>query len=292
MKQYHNLIKHVLENGTRKLNRTGVDTISVFNYNYEINLNNGFPLLTTKKINWKNIVIELLWFLSGKKNIDFLKLHGCKFWDTWAGKDNIVPSAYGSYWRKFPYTDRGLKFGDTDQISWVLNEMRNNPESRRMVVSAWYPQNAEYSKLPPCHYSFVFNVQNINNEQRLCLHLTQRSADLALGVPYNIASYSLLLYLMAQMSGLKVGIFAHSLVDAHIYTAKENGDMAEYNHIIGLIEQLKREPKPLPKLTIDSSIRELKDIDGLMVLSTEDIMKYFVLENYDPFPAINFKVAV
>jgi thymidylate synthase len=315
MRQYNDLIKHVLANGTRKPNRTGVDTISTFNYNYEIDLNEGFPLLTTKEISWKNIVIENLWFLSGEKSIDFLKRHGCKFWDAWAEPENRneVPSAYGNFWRHFPIPNPSPypSVAYNDQIQWVLNEMRINPMSRRMVVSAWAPHNAQFSKLPPCHCMFIFNVQNImyeydrsmsanivemvqKIEPRLCLHLTQRSCDVALGVPYNIAGYALILHLMAQMAGLKPGIFAHTLVDAHIYTCKEDGSQKEYDHIPGLKEQITRGPKPLPKLIIEPTIRDLKDIQELLnpKLTTDEIMKNFVLEGYDPYPAIKFKVAV
>lgn len=395
MKQYLDLVKHVLETGTRKENRTGVDTISTFNYNYEIDLKDGFPLLTTKSVSWKNIVVEMLWFLSGQTDISILKRHGCKFWDAWADPETgKVPSAYGNFWRQFPthYEEHTKVLGDlstisdpepdmilktylhagfNDQIAWVLAELKRNPMSRRMVVSAWAPGNAQTSKLPPCHCLFMFNVQNeelfekvfsvhgIDNselgyvesdnandalvkahvkypghpdlfvsstqsdfelsiaksvrwntkedgiqlhgplvpsrvKQRLCLHLTQRSCDVALGVPYNIASYALLLSLFSHFTGIEPGIFGHTLVDAHIYTAKPDGSKAEFDHIPGLKEQLTREPKALPKLIIDPSIKDLSDIERLMgpEVSTEEVMKHFVLEGYEPYPAINFKVAV
>jgi thymidylate synthase len=580
MRQYHELVRHVLETGTRKENRTGVDTISTFNYNFEHDMREGFPLLTTKAVSWKNIVIEMLWFLSGQTDISILKRHGCKFWDAWADENGKVPSAYGSFWTNFPpgqepeavaprepsgndyvkptfdqvsaetghdwcgqtfesqkcgsfrvirhvgsdaesrslfdiqfiatgyikravrrdviqqgtvrdrytatthgvgyygerttrtaidkdllkvwlhmldrcynpdckefpyyglkgvtvckrwhnfdnfhadcqnlpnwinkrdnpkkyaldkdfysarcyspttcvwllHTDnrlyahakavrveypdgevtvvlsvadaaatsklnksrvltciergesfRGFKFSwagvhrkplPNNQIAWVLAELQRNPMSRRIVVSAWAPGNAQTSKLPPCHCLFMFNVQNepildmksalksvvqadVMNaldgaaglpqthtpsqyKQRLCLHLTQRSADVGLGVPYNIASYALLLSLFSHFSGIEPGIFAHTLVDAHIYTAKPDGSMAEFDHIPGLKEQITRKPEELPKLIISPEIKTLADIERLMApeVTTDEVMKHFVLEGYEPAPAINFKVAV
>jgi thymidylate synthase len=325
MKQYHELVQHILDNGTRKENRTGVDTISTFGYYFEHDLREGFPLLTTKNISWKNIVVEMLWFLSGQQDISILKRHGCKFWDAWADSNGKVPSAYGNFWRRFPVhgvrdsSDHTID-GDeccayNDQIKWVLGELRRNPMSRRMVVSAWAPGNAQYSKLPPCHSIFMLNVQNEEGpvpavamfdaqgnqvrqhglpSPRLCLHLTQRSCDTALGVPYNIASYALLLSIFSHLSGIEPGIFGHTLVDAHIYTAKPDGSMAEYDHIPGLKEQITREPLPLPKLMISDSIKELADIERLMKpeVSTDEVMEHFRLGGYDPYPAIPFKVAV
>lgn len=375
MKQYVELVKHILATGTRKENRTGVDTISTFNHNFEHDLRDGFPLLTTKSVSWKNIVVEMLWFLSGQTDISILKRHGCKFWDAWADEQGKVPSAYGNFWRHFPVHGEpplcavcgrhGLPLNTTpdpekvrksicrdcgqegpdpypkqmltsynDQIAWVLAELKRNPMSRRMVVSAWAPSNAQTSKLPPCHCLFMLNVQNefgppgedpkmspemraqILDEvkgtsdehallarmaqmeklptKRLCLHLTQRSCDTALGVPYNIASYALLLSIFSHLSGIEPGIFAHTLVDAHIYTAKPDGSMAEYDHIPGLREQVSREPRPLPKLKISDEIKSLADIERLMgpEVTTEEVMRHFVLEGYDPHPAIAFRVAV
>lgn len=365
MRQYSALVRHVLANGTRKENRTGVDTISTFGYFYEHDLRAGFPLLTTKSISWKNIVIEMLWFLSGQTDIAILKRHGCKFWDAWADSRGKVPSAYGNFWRHFPVhstrdssdirVDGDDYCGFNDQIAWVIDELKRNPMSRRMVVSAWAPGNAQYSKLPPCHSIFMLNVQNettrtfhyghnygedpacgagfayredtymsvlphgngmrpgmkwcpkckeaipslkdppgLDDPRRLCLHLTQRSCDVALGVPYNIASYALLLHLFSRFSGIEPGIFGHTLVDAHVYTSKPDGSMAEYDHIPGLKEQIEREPKSLPKLVIDPTIRDLKDVEALMdpKLTTDEVMGHFVLEGYDPYPAIPFKVAV
>ncbi len=297
MKPYLDLVREVLTKGTRKPNRTGVDTLSTFNFNYEIDLREGFPLLTTKEISWKNIVVENLWFLSGERHIGLLKKHGCKFWDPWADEQGFVPSAYGNFWRHFPVpSENGAssnESGHNDQIAWVLAEMRKNPMSRRMVVSAWAPGNAQTSKLPPCHSIFMFNVQlDASGDPSLNLHLTQRSADVALGVPYNIAGYAFLLELFARMSGIRAGIFAHTLVDAHVYTAKADGSMAEYDHVPGLRVQLEREPRALPRLTIDPAIRELSDIKPLLEADTPMVMKHFTLTGYEPHPAIGFKVAV
>ena len=333
LKAYLDLMNHILDNGTRKENRTGVDTLSTFNYNYELgfgknnlynkpehnyyHIDDKFPLLTTKKISWKNIVAEMLWFLSGDVKIDILKKHNCKFWDAWADEEGYVPSAYGNFWRAFPsqLTDdqndeldkmEGEMGGHpgsayfpsmmyNDQVRWVLEELKRNPMSRRLVVSAWAPNNAQTSKLPPCHLMFIFNVQlDQDGEQRLCLHLTQRSCDSVLGVPYNIASYALLLMLFSQMTNIKPGIFAHTLIDAHIYTANEDGSQVEYDHIPGLKEQLTRELRELPTLLIDSSIKDLEDIEKLIdeSVSTEEMLDKIKLNDYNPHPTIKFKVAI
>ncbi len=322
MLAYHDMVQEVMCYGTRKENRTGVDTLSTFNYNYELCWDNSLysrtahgahrlpnhhvlpnpelpgetiPLLTTKQISWKNIVVEMLWFLSGNTDIGILKQHGCKFWDPWADDSGNVPSAYGHFWRQFPGPWNSPSARCNDQLAWVVNQLRTNPMSRRLVVSAWAPSNAQTSKLPPCHFAMCFNVQlTRDGEQRLCLHLTQRSCDLALGVPYNMASYGLLLLIMSHLTGIKPGIFAHTLLDLHIYTSKANGDKAEWDHVPGLQEQLKRQPGALPRLIIDPSIKELSDIEALMKpdVSTDQILEAFKLEGYDPAPAIKFKVAV
>lgn len=333
MQQYLDLVQSVLRTGTRKENRTGVDTLSTFGHYYEVDLAYGFPLLTTKQISWKNIVCELLWFLSGQTDISILKRHGCKFWDAWADPETgLVPSAYGNFWRQFPVhgvflDDNCNEFGDAlgppipkptiefnDQIRWVIDELNRNPMSRRMVVSAWAPGNAQTSKLPPCHSIFMLNVQNRNivhyvpeegrtdrlvpsvvgTKQRVCLHLTQRSADVGIGIPFNIASYALLLSLFSRFSGIEPGIFGHTLVDAHVYTAKPDGSMAEYDHVPVLKEQLTRKPKDLPKLIISDQIKTLSDVEALMhpSVTTEEVMKHFVLEGYDPWPTLKMKVAV
>lgn len=292
MKVYLDTVREVLDKGQRKENRTGVDTISTFNINYEIDLRQGFPLLTTKAISWKNIVVENLWFLSGETNIALLKKHGCKFWDPWADDKGEVPSAYGNFWRHFPVHDEG-RAAFRDQIAWVDAELRRNPDSRRLVISAWAPGNAQNSKLPPCHAMFILNVQrDERGEPLLNLHLTQRSCDVALGVPYNIAGYALILELFARWSGIRAGTFAHTLVDAHIYTGKPDGSMAEYDHVPGLMEQLERAPRALPRLRIDPRLRALDDLKPLLSASTEELMQSFVLEGYDPWPALAFKVAV
>jgi thymidylate synthase len=305
MKQYQDLVRHVLANGTRKENRTGVDTLSTFGYYYEHDLRDGFPLLTTKSVSWKNIVVELLWFLSGSDKSEFLERHKCGFWKPWYLEDGRVANCYGTAWRDFP-THMG---GYNDQIAWVINELKTKPMSRRMVVNAWAPENAQVAPLPPCHAMFVLNVQNEpwykfssmekgdgegGYTQRLCLHLSQRSADVALGIPYNIASYALLLSLFSRFSGIEPGIFGHSLIDAHIYTSKPDGSMAEYDHVPGLILQCEREPLPLPKLVIDDSIKSLEDVEALLheSVTTDDIMSKFKLEGYQHHPEIKFKVAV
>ncbi|HLK35113.1 MAG TPA: thymidylate synthase [Polyangiaceae bacterium] len=293
MEQYLDLVRAVLSRGTRKPNRTGVDTLSTFNENYEIDLRRGFPLLTTKEISWKNIVVENLWFLSGETNIGLLRKHGCRFWDPWADAQGRVPSAYGNFWRHFPTHDAEGAPSFNDQVRWVVEEAARNPNSRRLVVTAWAPGNAQTSKLPPCHLLFMLNVQtDERGEPLLNLHLTQRSADVALGVPYNIAGYALLLELFARFTGLRAGLFGHTLVDAHVYTSKPDGSMAEYDHVPGLRLQLERAPRPLPRLAIDPSIRKLDDLRPLLEADTATVMKHFVLTGYDPHPAIAFKVAV
>jgi len=317
MRQYLETVKEVLTKGKRKSNRTGVDTLSTFNINYEIDLAEGFPLLTTKKISWKNIVVENLWFLSGDKHIGLLKKHGCKFWDPWADDAGFVPSAYGNYWRHFPVHKKHSLFegiptpGFNDQISYVINEIKKNPMSRRLVVSAWDPGNAQTSKLPPCHCLFAFNVQV--DEESVCskhlepdytncgicrlslslnLHLTQRSCDVALGVPYNIAGYAFILSVIGHLTGIRPGIFAHTLIDAHIYTAKKDGSMAEYDHVPGLEEQLTRQPGKLPTLEISDDIKSLDDIAELFKADTAQILSKFELKGYTAAPAIKFKVAI
>jgi thymidylate synthase len=317
MKVYKDMIIEVLDHGTRKENRTSVDTLSTFNWNYELSWDwrlatsagsaglsrhgepmwpYGVPLLTTKRISWKNIVVELLWFLSGDPSIDILHRHGCKFWDAWADEDGNVPSAYGNFWRHYPSGRFQHPFvGYNDQLTWIINTLRKDPMSRRCVMSAWAPENAQNSKLPPCHFAVYFNVQlNQRGEKRLCLHLTQRSCDLALGVPYNMASYGLLLLIIGRLVGIEPGIFAHTLCDLHVYTKKPNGDKAEWDHVPGLKEQLTRPARDLPRVVIDPSIRELSDIEALMKpeVTTERILEVFKLEGYDPHPAIAFKVAV
>jgi thymidylate synthase len=296
VKQYLDLVRAVLSKGTRRANRTGVDTISTFNENYEIDLREGFPLLTTKEISWKNIVVENLWFLSGETHIGLLKKHNCRFWDPWADERGNVPSAYGNFWRHFPVHEGSgpsARAEFNDQIRWVVDELRRNPMSRRLVVSAWSPANAQTSQLPPCHLLFMFNVQlDEKGEPLLCLHLTQRSADVALGVPYNIAGYALLLELFSRFTGIRAALFGHTLVDAHVYTRKADGTMADYDHVPGLRAQLEREPRRLPKLTIDPAIQSLDDLRPLLEADTDTVLRHFTLAGYAPHPPIAFKVAV
>jgi thymidylate synthase len=279
MKEYLDLIRLVLEQGTLKKSRTGVDTISCFAAHYRVDLSKGFPLLTTKEVNWPAVLRELLWYLSGEDHIRNLRQH-TKIWDAWADEAGNLDTAYGRYWRRFPspYKDEAgnWQVREVDQIQWVIDTLKREPTSRRMVVTAWEPGNAETSKLPPCHYSFVFNVQ----DGRLNCHLSQRSGDLAIGIPFNLACYAALTQMIAQEVGLNLGWFSHTIVDAHIYTAAPGSGMAEYDHVPGLREQLKRKPRPLPTLVIAK-----KPLDRL---TFED----FQLLDYHPHPKIKFKVAV
>jgi thymidylate synthase len=279
MKQYLDLVRHVLENGHRKENRTGVDTISCFGCHYKVDLADGYPLLTTKKMYFNSMLRELLWYLSGEDHIRNLREH-TKIWDAWADEDGNLDTAYGYYWRRFPSAERqddgDWRVREVDQIGYVIDTLKKNPNSRRMVVTAWEPGNAIGSKLPPCHYTFTFNVQ----QGRLCCHLNQRSGDIALGIPFNLACYSALTMMIAQEVGLEPGIFSHFIIDAHIYTAKADGSMAEYDHVPGLRAQLDREPQPLPRLHIAK-----KPFDEL---TFED----FTLEGYQPAPLLRFAVAV
>jgi thymidylate synthase len=279
MKEYLDLVRLVLEKGVRKSNRTGVDTISYFGAHYQVDLAKGYPLLTTKEVNWQAMLRELLWYLSGEDHIRNLRQH-TKIWDAWADENGNLETAYGRYWRRFPspYQDADGRWHvrEVDQIQFVMDTLKKDPTSRRLVVTAWEPGNAQSSKLPPCHYSFVFNVQG----NRLNCHLTQRSGDIALGIPFNLACYATLTQMIAQEVGLTVGYFSHTIVDAHIYTARADGSLAEYDHVPGLLEQLKREPRPLPRLVIARKpFHELRFED-------------FRVEGYNPHPKIKFKVAV
>ncbi|MCE9638074.1 MAG: thymidylate synthase [Planctomycetes bacterium] len=279
MKEYLDLVRFVLDNGERKSSRTGVDTLAVFGASYRVDLANGFPLLTTKAMYWKSMLHELLWYLTGEDHIRNLR-QKTKVWDAWADADGNLETAYGYYWRRFPSAKRrpdgGWDVTETDQIRYVIDEIRRNPNSRRLVVSAWEPGNAIASRLPPCHYTFAFNV----NGGRLNCHLNQRSGDIALGIPFNLAAYSALTMMIAQEVGLAPGFFSHFIVDAHVYTAGADGRNAEFDHVPGLREQLLREPRALPKLVIAR-----KPLDDLRF---ED----FQVVGYDPHPKIDFKVAV
>ncbi len=264
MKQYHDLLNHVLTHGNKKEDRTGTGTISVFGYQMRFNLAEGFPLLTTKKVHLKSIVHELLWFLQGSTNIQYLKDHGVSIWDEWADENGNLGPVYGYQWRNWPKPD-GTHI---DQIAQVVESIKKNPDSRRLIVSAWNVADVEKMKLPPCHAFFQFYV----SDGKLSCQLYQRSADIFLGVPFNIASYALLTMMVAQVCDLQLGDFVHTLGDAHIYL----------NHMEQVQEQLSRTPRALPTMHINP---EVKDIFGFKF---ED----FTLEGYDPHPAIKAPVAV
>lgn len=264
MKQYHDLLKHVLDNGVEKSDRTGTGTKSIFGYQMRFNLQEGFPALTTKKLHLRSIIHELLWFLKGNTNIRYLHDHNVTIWDEWADENGDLGPIYGHQWRSWPTAD-----GKTiDQISQALELIRNKPDSRRIMVSAWNVGEIEKMALPPCHVMFQFYVA----QGKLSCQLYQRSADIFLGVPFNIASYSLLTMMMAQVTGLKAGEFIHTFGDAHIYL----------NHMEQVHLQLSREPRKLPQMKINP---DAKDIFGFRY---ED----FELVNYDPYPAIKAPVAV
>jgi thymidylate synthase len=264
MKQYLDLLRHIRANGTIKSDRTGVGTQSVFGYQMRFNLEDGFPLLTTKKVHLKSIIYELLWFIAGDTNIKYLNDHGVTIWDEWADENGDLGPVYGHQWRSWPTPD-----GKTiDQLSAVVEQIRRNPDSRRLIVSAWNPAEVDKMALPPCHSMFQFYVA----DGRLSCQLYQRSADVFLGVPFNIASYALLTMMIAQSCGLKAGDFVHTLGDAHIYL----------NHFDQVATQLSREPRPLPRMVINP---EKKDIFSF---EYED----FTLEGYDPWPVIKAPIAV
>lgn len=276
---YLDLVKRVMDEGVFKPSRTGIDTISLFSAHYQLDLAAGFPLLTTKKMNWNAVLRELLWYLSGENHIRNLRQH-TKIWDDWADADGNLDTAYGYYWRHFPSAEKDAdgqwRVREVDQIRYVIDSLKKNPESRRLVVSAWEPGNAIRSKLPPCHYTFAFHAAN----GRLNCHLCQRSGDLALGIPFNMAAYAALTQMIAQEVGLQAGRFAHTIVDAHIYVAKPGAATQDHDHLEGLKQQLTREPYPLPKLLIAP-----KPFDELRF---ED----FELVGYRCHDPIRFKVAV
>jgi len=331
MRQYLDLVTDVLESGTYKPNRTGVDTIAAFSRHYAIDLDEGFPLLTTKDLSgarWNSLLHELVWYLSGDEHIRELR-EETGIWDAWADEDGNLDTAYGRFWRRFPVPDEGLsgeswpdddhrwrnEEGTFDQIAYAVDQLRENPTSRRIVISAWHPANAAVSTLPPCHYTFVLNVQG----DELNVHLTQRSGDIALGIPFNIAAYSLLVTAIARRTGFDPGTFAHTIVDAHVYCgAGDRGawyadnldavqsrvaavdDPEAYrdvrawvestappepegherdDHVPGLLEQCARAPRERPE--IDVADVPLDD------LSVDDIE----LSGYDPAPGIRFGVA-
>ncbi|MGY1488353.1 thymidylate synthase [Methylobacillus pratensis] len=264
MKVYHDLMRHVLEHGHKKEDRTGTGTLSVFGYQMRFDLAEGFPLLTTKKVHLKSIIHELLWFLQGSTNIAYLKENGVSIWDEWADAQGNLGPVYGYQWRSWPTPDGG----HIDQISQVIEAIKRNPDSRRLIVSAWNVADVDKMKLPPCHAFFQFYVA----DGKLSCQLYQRSADIFLGVPFNIASYALLTMMVAQVCGLKLGDFVHTLGDAHIYL----------NHLEQVREQLSREPYPLPAMRINP------DVKDIFAFHFED----FTLENYQSHPAIKAPVAV
>ena len=341
MRQYHELVADTLAGGCHKPNRTGVDTVAAFSHHYEVDLAEGFPLLTTKRMDgyrWNSLIHELLWYLSGEEHVRNLR-EETKIWDAWADEDGHLDTAYGRFWRRYPIPDgneqlpgeswpeAGHRWTETettpdgetrrvfDQIGYVLDTLEENPNSRRLVVSAWHPANAAVSTLPPCHYTFVFNVQG----DRLNVHLTQRSGDIALGVPFNLAAYSLLTHAVANRTGFDVGSFGHTIVDAHIYCGSgdrgawyaenltELGDRVRavedrseyvdvrewledaappepeadgnYDHVPGLLTQLSRKPGDRPRIEVaDKPLDELE---------YDDVR----LEEYDPDPGLSFAVA-
>jgi thymidylate synthase len=264
MKQYHELMQHVLQNGTQKHDRTGTGTISVFGYQMRFNLQDGFPLVTTKKVHLRSIIHELIWFLKGETNIKYLKDNGVSIWDEWADDTGELGPVYGSQWRSWP-TPNG---GHIDQISQVIKQITTNPDSRRLIVSAWNVAEIENMALPPCHSFFQFYVA----DGKLSCQLYQRSADIFLGVPFNIASYALLTMMVAQVCGLQTGDFVHTFGDAHLYN----------NHLEQTKLQLSRECKVLPLMKLNPEIKDIFDF------KFED----FSLENYDPHPHIKGAVAI
>ncbi|MFN3367143.1 MAG: thymidylate synthase [Exiguobacterium mexicanum] len=264
MKQYHDLCTHILENGVVKEDRTGTGTTSVFGYQMRFNLQDGFPLITTKKLHTRSIIHELLWFITGDTNVKYLQDNGVRIWNEWADEDGNLGPVYGAQWRSFPKPD-----GTTvDQLAQVIEQIKTNPDSRRLIVSAWNPGQLEDMALPPCHLMFQFYVA----DGKLSCQLYQRSADTFLGVPFNIASYALLTHMVAHVTGLEVGDFVHTLGDAHIY----------HNHLEQVKLQLTREPRPLPTLNI------LRDVSSIEDFRFED----FEIVGYDPHPHIKGEVSV
>lgn len=264
MKQYLDLLRHILDDGVEKSDRTGTGTISTFGYQMRFNLEDGFPLVTTKKLHLKSIIHELLWFLRGDTNVRYLQENGVRIWNEWADENGDLGPVYGAQWRSWPAAD-----GSTiDQIAAAVDDIRHNPDSRRIIVSAWNVADLPRMALAPCHLLFQFYVA----DGRLSLQLYQRSADTFLGVPFNIASYALLLMMTAQVTGLRPGEFIHTLGDAHIYK----------NHIEQARLQLTRDPRPLPRMILNPAIRELSNF------TYDD----FTLEGYDPHPHIKAAVSV
>ena len=271
MKQYLDILNRILTEGTRKGDRTGTGTISIFGTQSRYNLENGFPLLTTKKLHLKSIIYELLWFLQGDTNVHYLQEHGVRIWNEWADADGELGPVYGHQWRSWPDYDGGV----IDQIQYVVDQLKNNPNSRRMIVSAWNVAEVNRMALPPCHTIFQFYVDYPQGQEapgRLSLQLYQRSADTFLGVPFNIASYALLLQMMAQVTGFRTGDFIHTTGDTHLYL----------NHLDQARLQLTRQPRPLPTMRLNPDVKSIFDFHY------DD----FQLENYDPWPHIKADVSV
>ena len=264
MKQYLDLLRHIRTEGVKKEDRTGTGTISTFGYQMRFNLEDGFPLVTTKKLHLKSIIHELLWFLQGDTNVKYLQENGVRIWNEWADENGDLGHIYGYQWRSWPTYDGGF----IDQISEAVETIKHNPDSRRIIVNAWNVADLKNMNLPPCHMFFQFYVAN----GHLSLQMYQRSADSFLGVPFNIASYALLLQMMAQVTGLKAGDFIHTLGDAHIYL----------NHLEQVDLQLTRKPRPLPRMILNP------DVKDIFSFKYED----FTLEGYDPHPHIAGKVSV
>jgi thymidylate synthase len=264
MQQYLTLLQHILDHGTKKDDRTGTGTLSVFGYQMRFKLTDGFPLLTTKKVHHRSVIYELLWFLTGSTNIEYLNQHGVSIWDEWADEQGELGPVYGYQWRSWP-TAAG---GSVDQISELIQQIRSNPDSRRHIVSAWNVPDINQMKLPPCHCLFQFYVV----DGCLSCQLYQRSADVFLGVPFNIASYALLTLMIAQICGLEAAEFIHTFGDVHLYS----------NHFEQAKLQLTREPRTLPQMRLDPQVTSVSEFD----------YPHFTLENYDPHPHIRAPIAV
>ena len=268
MQQYHHLLETILKNGVKKKDRTGTGTISIFGHQMRFDLKEGFPLVTTKKLHLRSIIHELLWFLKGETNIEYLKENKVSIWDEWADENGDLGPVYGKQWRKW----EGLNGTIHDQITEVIEQLKTNPDSRRLIVSAWNVAEIPNMALAPCHAFFQFYTQEVNGKRELSLQLYQRSADVFLGVPFNIASYALLLMMVAQVCDMEVGEFVHTFGDAHIYS----------NHIEQVNLQLSREYRALPSMKLNPNIQSIFDF------TIDD----FTLENYDPHPHIKGKVAI